>query len=890
MSSLTTGITATNKKAISSSLPKIDAKSFGAAVAKGVAHFFLGKFEDIADDAADAAASLGLKDNSPEVLAYFLLQKSITSAIYQLLTDSQVINLEETKLNAFQKLIEDNIQEIEVNADFLKNPLNSKFSTVFIDPLTMWLERLGYTVAASKTISQRLPGYIPYALHSEWSSDPQKYELLLKSIDSPFAEAANNESSWILYKSKLQAKLEESIFGEPFGLRQIYIPLNAVYEEKTCKKTSLEADSKKHVVSLIDELDDWVSEENSKLTIRTISGGPGSGKSSFSKIYAAHVFENKSIKTIFIPLHFIDPTRDFSEEVGRFVKDEGLLKYNPIAKEHLSENLLVILDGLDELASQGQAAAVTAKNFVRSVQQTVDRLNLQKSLIKVLFSGREVVIQNNESEFRLPGQVLTILPYHEPSKIKSHYNDPKNLLEVDLSELWWKNYGDLIGKPFTGLPKDLQRDDLREITAQPLLNYLLALSYCRGRLNFNTGVNLNEIYSDLVEAIYERGYEKGRRHESIRSIDLQNFLLILEEIGLAAWHGDGRTTTISEIEHYCREGGFSDQLDAFQDGAKAGITSLLAAFFFRQHGSRPKGDPTFVFTHKSFGEYLAARRITRAISDIIEERGRRDAIGRRKGRGWSDQECLKHWAEICGPTALSPNILRFLRYEIVLMDSNDCEEAQSCLTNLFNVVLRNAMPMEKVTTLPSFEAAMFQARNAEEALLASLNACARRNNKISLIEHPNQTAFGTWLKRIQEQRNGPQSALVLDCLSWLNLDSTCFDFADLWGANISHSTFRSAHGYKVMLSSAKANNTDFSESSFEGGFFSHTYFTDSNFEDAKLWGANFTSCDFGKSNFIRAKLGNADFKDARTDKCDFTDAESTRKGIAKSKRVKPKTS
>lgn len=885
MSNLSTGITATKKDTTSNFLPKVDAKAFGASVAKGVAHFFLGKFEDLADDAIDVAASIGLKDNTPEALAYTLLQKSLSAAIFELLKESQISVTEDTKIEAFQSLVRENIQELEINSDFLKNPLKSPFSTAFIDPLIMWLERLGHTKSTATTIANRLPGYIPYALHKEWSTSHQAYEPLLNTIISPFSEAAENESSWMLYKAKLHAKLEESIFGEPFGLRQIYIPLNAFYEEKTSnsKKTGLETDTKKHVVSLIDELDSWLDNENSPLTIRTISGGPGSGKSSFSKIYAAHAFESKEIKTIFIPLHFIDPSRDFSEEVGRYVKDEGLLKYNPISKDNLSERLLIILDGLDELASQGQAAALTAKNFVRSVQQTVDRLNMQKCLIKVLFSGREVVVQNNETEFRLSGQVLTILPYHVSNTVKETYTDPKNLLKQNLSELWWKNYGSLIGKPFSGLPEDLKRSDLEEITAQPLLNYLLALSYCRGKLNFNIGVNLNEIYRDLVEAIYERGYEKGRRHESIRSIEFQSFLLILEEIGLAAWHGDGRTTTVSEIEFYCREGGFSDQLDAFQDGAKAGITSLLAAFFFRQHGSRPKGDPAFVFTHKSFGEYLAARRITRAIRDIIDERARRESISRTRGRGWSDQECLKHWAEICGPTALSPNILNFLRAEIRLMDSNECEGAQTCLINLFNFLLQSAMPMEKLTPLPNFETALFQARNAEEALLASINACARHNKRISDIQHPNQTAFGTWFKRIQEQRNGPQSALVAECLSWLNLSNVCFDFADFWAADISHSTLRKTRGYKIVLSSARAVKTDFTQCEFQNGYFTHTNFANANFEGSILYNSDFSSCGFAAANFKGAKLEHADFKEASIEECNFDGTSRQKRSRRKNK-------
>jgi hypothetical protein len=89
--------------------------------------------------------------------------------------------------------------------------------------------------------------------------------------------------------------------------------------------------------------------------------------------------------------------------------------------------------------------------------------------------------------------------------------DPEGHLKSDLRQLRWKQYGALIGRDFGALPKELRRDDLDEITAQPLLNYLIALSYQRdqrGRLDFKKGINLNQIYADLVAAVHERGYEK----------------------------------------------------------------------------------------------------------------------------------------------------------------------------------------------------------------------------------------------------------------------------------------------------------------------------------------------------------------------------------------------
>jgi hypothetical protein len=242
------------------------------------------------------------------------------------------------------------------------------------------------------------------------------------------------------------------------------------------------------------------------------------------------------------------------EEVGRFVRDEGVLLGNPLDPESSESNLLVIFDGLDELASQGKAAADIARGFVREVEKTVERRNQQAVRLRVLLSGRELVVQENESEFRRPRQILNLLPYFTP--LSTHYEndvvvqdeieyeDPAKLLQRDARQEWWKNYGVLTGKHFEGLPEELNRDDLTEVTAQPLLNYLVALSFTRDKLDFSKDINLNSIYSDLVTAVHERGYEKRRAYGPIRHMTLDHFSRVLEEIGLAAWHGEGRTTTL----------------------------------------------------------------------------------------------------------------------------------------------------------------------------------------------------------------------------------------------------------------------------------------------------------------------------------------------------------
>lgn len=870
-------LSAEKPKSILKTSLKLDAKALAVSLAKGVGHALLGKFEDLADDGVDAASAIGFESKTPEHLLYNLLQRSTVASLSSLLVDSKDQLPEQYDISKLEPLLETQILTCKVNNDFFKNPAKFPLIKSIAEAILAWLIEIGVSQAKSKTISSRLAGYFPHELHKEWQSNSAAYKDIIDALNSPFSLSVERELAWKLYDAQLQRRLEDSVFGEPFGLRQIYIPLNAYYEESPVAKDISDdrSSSRKVVVRLSEELDRWLSSTKKEDAVRAISGGPGSGKSSFSKVYAAHVSKQGTIKVLFIPLHFIDPARDFVDEIGRFLSDEGIMKVNPLKREELTSDLLIILDGLDELASQGRAAAETARNFVRSVQLTVDRINMNGLCVRVLLSGREVTIQGSESELRQVRQILTVLPYYtdnsKPHQSHNAFEDPKSILSKDFRNDWWKNYGELTGLGYSELPTDLKRDDLDEITAQPLLNYLLALSYCRGRLNFSKGVNLNQIYDDLVEAIYERGYENGRQHGPIKLLKEADFFSILEEIGLAAWHGDGRTTTISEIGRYCELGGLGQQLNAFQEGAEAGITSLLAAFFFRQHGSRPKGDPTFIFTHKSFGEYLTARRLVRAMREIVEETSRRQG----RGRGWGETEALAYWAEMCGPSALSTNIHDFLRSEVKLQPPTMIEDMHQCFINLFNHLLVNGMPMEKITTLVSFPDSLFQARNAEESLLAAMNACALASSQISNILHPNKVAFGTWLKRIQQQRTGPEHTLLLSCMSWLNLSGICLDLADLYAADISNSNLEKAFGFRIALGRATAIDTNFSNVNFNDAFFCLGDFERANFANARLQQANFDDTTCTEANFAGADLSNASFKDATIMNATLTGADIT---------------
>jgi uncharacterized protein YjbI with pentapeptide repeats len=878
---------------------KADFKGLFKALAKGVGHTATGKWIELGSDAVETLSALGLT-TEPGELAFLLIRRSLTLAVFELVGDSASQLLDKTAVNA-DALVDSldlSIEAKDINLDqkFWDRPGNLAIVDSFKTLLSDWLKQLGIEEPAANAIAGRLPTYFVYALNQEWRRNSKSYGPLLEALNTPFTKAGDREWAWVQYSALLERRIQEPVFDEPFSLSQIFVPLSAYYSKER-PRTELEADAfrdQRHrrryvVIDLQKELAIWVDSADPQDAIRVISGGPGSGKSSFARVFASGVAQSHSrIKVLFVPLHLIDASKDLVEEVGRFVRDEGVLLGNPLDPESSESNLLVILDGLDELASQGKAAADIARGFVREVEKTVERRNQQAVRLRVLLSGRELVVQENESEFRRPRQILNLLPYFTP--LSTHYEndvvvqdeieyeDPAKLLQRDARQEWWKNYGVLTGKHFEGLPEELNRDDLTEVTAQPLLNYLVALSFTRDKLDFSKDINLNSIYSDLVTAVHERGYEKRRAYGPIRHMTLDHFSRVLEEIGLAAWHGDGRTTTVREIEEHCKASGVGGMLDAFQEGAKAGVTRLLAAFFFRQYGQRTSGDPTFVFTHKSFGEYLAARRVARAMERVSRELERRASS---PDEGWDERDALKHWAQICGPTAMTEYLHTFLLNEVRLRLHTELEAWQEQLTRLFNFVLRHAMPMEQLQ-IATFREAMFQSQNAEEALLVALNVCAQTTGRRSVIQQPESDTFGRWLMWIESQGHGTLARLSL---SFLTLPDAYFSSSHWGGANLVCSDLEGAQANFLFAALADLSSANFKNAELVKGYFFEADLSNTNFEkallyeadleDAQLGGANLAGADLTKANLAGANLTRANLMGANLTRANLEGADLT---------------
>ncbi|ELS03210.1 putative low-complexity protein [Xenococcus sp. PCC 7305] len=855
------------------------------AVGKAIADYKFGKWNFVAKDGVDVLAALGLQQDAGH-LAWLLIYRSLDQAIHQLVEDNLDLFTGKFKnydeYDAIAEGIDFSLEntEIVIDSSFFKHP-KQILQQININQLFLaWLQCYSLNNAAATSICQRLPSYFVFALNQEWHARASDYASINEFFHTPVADAAERENSWRLYNAWLQKQIDEPMFAEAFGLRQVYIQPRAYYEQEIENNHREEDDygrgiDKKHkkiVVELESNLITWINKADSRDAIRIISGDPGSGKSSFSKMLAAKLSKIENIRTLCIPLHLFDPTGDLVEAVGKFIRYDKYLSHNPLDREQESSKLLIIFDGLDELAMQGKLGAEVAKSFIGEVQKTVNFFNRQEKQAKlqIIISGRPVIISSNRDELRKTEQILHVLSYVVEER--DNYQDKKNLLREDQRNSWWKKYGSVTGKNYTAMPEELKLKNLVEITSQPLLNYLVALSYIRSQdestedtIIFSEETNLNAIYQDLLKSVYDRGWDTDQ-HPTLKGVEYKNFVRILEEIALAAWHGNGRTTTVKEIQAHCESSGLKILLEKFTEGAKSGVTRLLTAFYFRQSGYGKDGDRTFEFTHKSFGEYLTAKRIVRELIKINRQLKNREDD---PDEGWDEKQALTRWIVICGMSAINEYLFKFICDEISLYQTETVKQWQETLSNLISFMLRQGMPMEKLDPRPPYQEECRQGRNAEEALLVVVNASARSTQERSNINWRSEYSFGKWLSRLQNHTADDDKIIINQCLNWLNLYRANLYRANLYRANLVRANLDGANLEGANLVRANLVRANLVRANLDGANLNGAILEGANLEKAILEGANFRGANLNEANLRGAHLSEANFQEADFDRADL---------------------
>jgi len=327
---------------------------------------------------------------------------------------------------------------------------------------------------------------------------------------------------------------------------------------------------------------------------------------------------------------------------------------------------------------------------------------------------------------------------------------------------------------------------------------------------------------------------------------------VLSDVAVAMWHNTGRKVSLADARKYCEENGRGAFLEKLSDTAKSddGLTNLFMMFYGRK--VKHAGDnEMFEFTHKSFGEFLVARRIVDELDSIAE-----GLLS--DSKRFRTEDALDAWVKICGHTTLDMAIAEFIRYQVALIANKEkAAEWQKIICRLIGHVVKDGMPFIKYRPA-TFREEQRVARNSEIALLVIHSACAWVTEDVVEIEWGDDFAASEWFKWLQSG-DSTKIILVNRHLNHLNLKNCSFKFNDFSEANFTSASFRksdssTSHFFMTSLAGTDLLNVDFYSSSFL-----HTIFILANFNNTIFDHSRFRDVNMGYVDLNNVKFHNVEF-------------------------------
>lgn len=867
----------------------VDTRAFFTSLSKSLVAGIWGEPSTSTEYGIDALKEIGFK-SKPEHIAWQLVISSFFNSFIKVaekLKDLLVKEVSDSEITDLAQRVDHLLTHVEVtlDADFFEHPKELNLFEEFKPALTLWLKAMGMNDSQADSFQYQLREKFVHTLNETWSNEPERYKNVIDAVITPFTTASRDQAAWNSYSLWVKEKAHERVFKEAFSLKQVYIPLRAYYEE-----TDEDAENKsqnKIVCDLHKTMQKWVLQFDKSDSLKVISGGPGSGKSSFAKVFAAEIIEVQNAPVLFIPLHQFNLLDDLIDSVGKFIRDEPHLLVNPLLKETREPRLIMIFDGLDELSEQGPAAREVTVLFIEKLTDMLNRLNSTGSKLQAIVTGRDLSIQQNTFNLQSNGSTLQILPYRMKDEESKEFKDPDHLLKEDQCIMWWQKFGRATGKNYDGIPTAVDTDQLFPLTKEPLLNYILSIRHEDQNTTFNSDTDLNNIYYELLNAVYERSYSGSNHSSANRQLSFVNFLEVLEEIAHVAWHNNGRTALEDDILKQCEESKVLPHLNKFSKNAKQGITRALTTFYFREFEAKAQQNRTFEFTHKSFADYLTARRLIKTIDHICE------AVDRNKETGQSGitiAQALERWASNIGSSPVDGQLYDFVLNEILGRDISYLKKRQTTIFELFEVALSHDYPLVESEN-KSFGGTLLKHCRAEFSLLSLHAAFATHTRTLSKIK---SDIFTLWLRRITGYYHNS-----VRYLSWLNcsdriifstelqhacLDSCNFTDSNLTRCNLSMASLCQTKLVRARLSEVTFMNSNLTGAQLEEANLKNAILNEANFNGANLNGANLSQTNgglavFTDSSIKDANISNARFEGALFNNCDLSSTDLTKSNL-----------
>jgi len=795
---------------------------------------------------ADVWQSFSYRSLPPQQAAWLWLKSSINLAIARVfeqlrsaLADLAVENnLSQEELEKRANVAAPDVdqamlgEKIPFELALFERPADSAIARKIHDGLRRWLLAIGLKRAVVRSACAAWPSFFLEAAYCEWIRKIEELASVEKALRGPMAAALSMDRQWRAYHASLRAQVDRFLFIDTFSLRQVYVALRCLVPPLSQKGNDQKASM---IMAWLDEIVlHWIEQSNPQDAIRIISGEPGSGKSTFARMLCDRIISSSPLRVVYVPLYLLDLTVEFDDALERFCERDAFLPPEALMFKSHHERVLLVLDGLDELSKRGGEAQKVAGDLIDAARKWTAAANAGGIRVQILILGRPMSIDAQVAR-SASGEILRVLPFIvEEEYLQEEISDPGKLGAIDQRDLWWRKYGTAVGEEWSGLPDSVRKADVSLFSRQPLHNYLLALSYRRQAVNFEAArVDLTVVYDDLLRRVWERTYDLRLTIKPVvaQRLTFEEFCSVLEEIAIASWHDTGRIVSRRIVEEYCRAAGIEHLLRAVADSLFEGLTQIILAFYFRPTREGVLGTDSFEFTHREFGEYLAARRIARQIWALPQE---------------ASIANLDRWFNITGPERISRNMLFLLRAE---------------LRRQFRENTRSRQPLEEwplrgISYFLTKRQLSVKSRNASEALWAAAHAHALSVGVSPfrlLPANAPRHILQFWLRSILSTPASDDDSVLRRCLDHVAIADQVLSFEDLRGTEFVGSQFTDCRFRHVAFDEAKLDVANFKD----------CWFSDCSFDGASSNGAPFVNCHFERCHLESNPFPESAFRDCR---------------------------
>jgi hypothetical protein len=692
------------------------------------------------------------------------------------------------------------------------------------------------------------------AVYRVWRMRADYFGPIATALETPGREVAQLQLDWATYRSTLIEDFEvRPIFGQhesKVSLAEIYVPLDGSWVETTAEGHRVERTAPLHK-----HLAEWLSEGEASDSVRLVFGGPGSGKSSFAKALASELAARPDKRPILVELQHTNALGDLRQSVeDRLVRDLELFSSDPLAERDSNRLLVLIFDGLDELVVPGTAAANrVADGFVVSLRALLRGLNSAgRCRAKVIVTGRTSIMQSFAKSYEIPSKAAL--------QVCGFVRTTKNKI-VDRRPEWWKKFSTAYGHdPAT--PLGLSAPALEEVTNEPLLCFLLALS---GYLTSNweeAADNPNRIYDRLIGEVWERKWGEGAQGSPGRVGPATNlrtradFDLLMESMALAAWWGgENRIATKANFDLALSATGAIRVWQEFVADDGDDLTNLALTFYFKKSDSDAQG---FEFTHKTFSEYLVGRFLLKQLVDKVTKPLR--------NRDIDMEEASERWCKFAIQACAEGGVAPFLRNQARFLELAVIDEALTEAATWLSHIISSGLPVHRKVG-GNFSALDAANRCGLWNAIASIAALNRAKDHHQpgvdwnfVVEWGEDTSAPARLLTKLVDFQGAGNSQILDlyrmrlaareggafatCLFLVGADAEYIDFHEgiLAQAYLSESNMRGANFHHAYLSNVGLSEMDLRDADLTGARFVGADLTGADLRGANLQRTAFDEC------------------------------------------------